>query len=320
MAKAKVLRNHLPWILAALALATCKPAGDPEEPAGVRLDFVVTGQINIRQLNEISGMEVLSDPTLIVHNDDGEPELFVVESNGNLIATLQIDGAVNRDWEDLTWIPNTEGRWLAIGDIGDNLGRRESIRIYFADIPARFVTSQKVKAVRSVPLQHMLELTYPDGPRDCEAMAYDPSSGKILLLTKRDWPPRLYGVDASTALTDPRAELEFLGEATRFRLPTQNDIRRLGRDGAWVSQPTGLDIDANGTLAAVITYRSLYLFRRTQGQGWADAFREAPREFLGPVSRGEEAIAFSDAMDALYITTEGRSAPIYRVALPPPRD
>lgn len=302
-----------------LALAACKPAGDPADDDGVRINFEVTARVDAPGVDEISGMEMLADPALIVHNDDGEPDLYVVDGNGDVIATLRVDGAGNRDWEDLTWVPRANGRWLAIGDIGDNLARRRSIRIYFTEFPSSPVTFESDGRPQELPLQHTLELTYPDGPRDCEAMAYDAASGKILLLTKRERPPRLYAVDARTALAEPTAELEFLGEATRFRPPTREEIWRLGKNGAWISQPTGMDINADGSLAAVITYRSLYLFRRDPAQGWAQAFTEAPREFLGPVSRGEEAIAFSDGMDALYITTEGRPAPIYRVDLPAPR-
>lgn len=302
-----------------LALAACKPAGEPADDEGVRISFEVTATVDAPGVNEISGMELLDDPTVIVHNDDGEPELFVVDGNGEVVATLRVDGAANRDWEDLTWVPHADRRWLAIGDIGDNLARYESIRIYFAEIPSSLVTFEGDGPPQELALQHTLELTYPDGPRDCEAMAFDAASGKILLLTKRDRPPRLYGVDARTALAEPRAELEFLGEATRFRPPTRDEIWRLGKFGAWISQPTGMDINADGSLAAVITYRSLYLFRRDPAQSWAQAFTETPREFLGPASHGEEAIAFSDGMDALYITTEGRPAPIYRVDLPAPK-
>ncbi|MDX1555469.1 MAG: hypothetical protein R3212_05530, partial [Xanthomonadales bacterium] len=123
-----------------------------------------------------------------------------------------------------------------------------------------------------------------------------------------------------TALREDRLELQFLGEVPTFRPPTRDDARRLGKFSAWISQPTGMDINADGTLAAIITYRSLYLYARQEGQSWAEAFRQPPREFLGPRSQDEEAIAFTPSMDALLISTEGHPAPIYRAALPPPGD
>jgi hypothetical protein len=211
-------------------------------------------------------------------------------------------------------VPHGDRRLLAVGDFGDNQQRRSSIQIYFVALPE--APGSAGQAPTEIKPNHRLELTYPDGPRDCEAMAYDASSGQILLLTKRDKPPRLYGVGVEQALDSKKLELQFLGATAPFRAPTRDDMRRLGKDAAWISQPTGLDINADASMAAVITYRSLYLFSRQPGETWAEAFSKTPREFLGPISRDEEAIAFDSDMAALLITTEGLPAPIYRVALP----
>lgn len=305
-------------VVVAAALAACEPAGDEADLALSRIKFEVTAKIASSDLAEISGMEADDGPRFLVHNDDGPPDLFVLDARGDVRSRLRVKGARNRDWEDITWVPLENGRVLAIGDIGDNLGRRASIQLYFIELPEPPLSEGR-GAIELEP-RHVLHLRYPDGPRDCEAMAYDPSSGQILLLTKRDQPPRLYGVDAGQALAERELELEFLGETVEFRPPTRSDYFRLGKDAAWISQPTGMDIDDTGSLAAVISYRSLYLFKRGPQQSWAEAFQHPPREFLGPPSRDEEAIAFSDSMDALFITTEGQPAPVYRVELPPPRD
>lgn len=304
-------------VLLAAVLQACGPAGEDPDASESGIQFEVVGTVSTPGLTEISGLESISGPTVVVHNDDGEPALYVL-AKGELFATLHVAGAHNRDWEDLTWVPHATGRWLAIGDIGDNDVRRDSIRIYFVDPLDPSATVAVGGEQIEVTIKHELELTYPDGPRDCESMAYDPVSRKILLLTKRDDPPRLYGVDAATALEAPRLELEFLGTVNRFRPPTPDDMRRLGKEGRYVSQPTGMDINDDGTLAAVITYRSLYLFERRPEQSWAEAFNNPPREFLGPPSRNEEAIAFGQDMKSLYISTEGRNPPIYRAELPPP--
>ncbi len=68
-----------------------------------------------------------------------------------------------------------------------------------------------------------LRLAYPDGPRDCESMAYDPAGKQILLLSKRDKPARLYAVDLETALTEGDAELKFLGTISKLRPPSSSD-------------------------------------------------------------------------------------------------
>lgn len=310
------IAHHRAGSLFAVMLALlpgCGPLG--EEAAGElsRVDFVVSATVRSEALAEISGLETAAGPSLIVHNDGGPPEIFVLDSSGEIVRRYRISNAGNRDWEDLSWVPHGGARLLAVGDIGDNEARRSSIRIYFLRLPAG-----AGGAPAEIDAYHGVDLTYPDGPRDCEAMAYDAASGMILLLSKRDQPPRLYGVSADAALAERELGLEFLGAVPTFRPPTRDDMRRFGKDAAWVSQPTGMDIDDTGRLAAVITYRSLYLWQRGPGESWAEAFTRMPREFLGPASRNEEAIAFHPDMNSLFISTEGLPAPVYHVALPAP--
>ena len=162
---------------------------------------------------------------------------------------------------------------------------------------------------------HKLKLSYADGPRDVESMAYDPHSGMILLMSKRDRPPRLYGVPLEDALNNESAEAEFLAEVPGFRPPTRRDLLTSPNRGQWVSQPTAMDISADGRLAAVLTYRSLYLFQREEGERWAEAFQREPEEFIGPPGLHDEAVAFSEDQTAIYVTTERRPAPLYKLDL-----
>ena len=83
-----------------------------------------------------------------------------------------------------------------------------------------------------------------------------------------------------------------------------------------MSQPTGLDISTDGHLAAVISYRSLYLFERNENESWHAAFRRKPLEFEGPPSNKEEAVSFAgESAQFIMITTEGIPAPLYRFRL-----
>jgi len=137
-----------------------------------------------------------------------------------------------------------------------------------------------------------------------------------LLMSKRDQPPRLYGIPLDLALWSHEADLEFLGEVPGFRPPTKADILRHPRRGLWVSQPTGMDISPDGRLAAVLTYRSLYLFRREGAENWTDAFQRQPVEIIGPPGAHDEAVTFSPDGRSVYVTTEKRPAPLYRLDLP----
>ena len=212
-------------------------------------------------------------------------------------------------WEDITSVPVDDGRWIVVGDIGNNKLKRKSAKLYFAEEPT---PGEHDRYSGRIDLQHWIELTYPDGPRDCESMAYDPVGKQILLLSKRDKPARLYAVDLETALTESKAELKFLGAIAKLRPPTSRDRFRWGGKTDFISQPTGFDISADGSQAVVITYRSLYRFRREPGEDMISALRRKPEEVVGPPSIQNEAISFSADGNSIYVTTEKKPSAVFR--------
>lgn len=271
-----------------------------------------SGYLAAGDLIEASGMQASHsrDGDYFLHNDEGLPLLYAIDETGKDLGRIEIVPARNKDWEDLTSVPVEGGRWIVAGDIGDNWAKRRSIKLYFANEPR---TGDFDRYSGYVDLQHWLELTYPDGARDCEAMAFDPVENRILLLSKRDKPPRLYAVDLETALTEAEAQLEFLGAIHPLRLPTFEDRAHWGNRTDWISQPTGLDISPDGMEAVVLTYRSLYRFRRQQGEDWLSALQRQPDEVIGPPAPQNEAIAYSADGKSVLVTTEKLPAPVHKV-------
>lgn len=270
-----------------------------------------TGWLAADELMEASGMQAshARKGDFFVHNDEGEPVLYAIDETGADHGTMLIVPAKNKDWEDITSVPVDGGRWLAVGDIGDNKAKRKSIKLYFVEEPE---TGEHDRYSGRLDLKHSLRLNYPDGPRDCESMAYDPIGKQILLLSKRDKPARLYAVDLETALSESDAELRFLGAIARLRPPTSRDRFRWGGKTDFISQPTGFDISPDGMQAVVITYRSLYRFRRKPDEDWLTVLRRKPDEVVGPPSVQNEAISHSADGKAIYVTTEKRPAAIFR--------
>jgi len=270
-----------------------------------------TGWLASDQVMEASGLQASHSYAgdFFVHNDEGEPVLYAIDESGADLGSISIVPAKNRDWEDITSVPVGAERWIVVGDIGDNMAKRSSVKLYFAEEPRagkfdRYSGQQLLK--------HALTLTYPDGPRDCEAMAYDPVDQQILLLSKRDKPPRLYAVDLETALTGHHAELKYLGEMTKLRPPTSRDRFQFGGRTDFISQPTGMDISPDGSEIAIITYRSLYRFQRESGEAWLDVLRKAPLEVVGPPAVQNEAISYSVDGKSVYVTTEKKPTPLFR--------
>lgn len=271
-----------------------------------------TGWLASNKLIEASGMQASysRDGDFFVHNDEGRTVLYAIDETGANLGHISVVPAKNKDWEDITSIPLGDDRWIVIGDIGDNMAKRKSIKLYFIEEPK---TGKNDRYTGDTVLQHHLYLTYPDGPRDCESMAYDPVGKRLLLLSKRDKPPRLYGVDLDTALTQTSAELEFLGNTSALRPPSIRDRTKWGGRADWISQPTGFDISPDGSEAVVISYRSLYRFQRRDDEDWLSAMQRKPEEVIGPPAVQNEAISYTIDGKAIYVTTEKRPSSVFRV-------
>jgi len=306
-------KSLLPTIIALLLLNACERQADHKDSVSAPppVSMVQTGWLASSQLMEASGLQASHARAgdFFVHNDGGEPLLYAIDETGADLGTIAIVPAKNKDWEDITSVPVGDGRWIVVGDIGDNMARRDYIKLYFIEEPR---TGKFDRYSGEEILKHALNLTYPDGPRDCESMAYDPVDGRILLLSKRDKPPRLYAVDLATALNEGQAELSYLGEIARLRPPMPRDRLQFGGRTDFISQPTGMDISPDGSELAVITYRSLYRYQRQPGEDWLSVLQRKPDEVVGPPAVQNEALSYSIDGRAIYVTTEKLPAPIYR--------
>jgi hypothetical protein len=294
-------------LLVFLILAGCGPSGPSEGAELSRAQFKKTGKLESTKLNEASGMQAGDNGVFFLFNDSGGPRIYAIDATGRDLGEMEIPDAKNKDWEDITRVMGDDGPLLVIADTGDNLQSRKRVRLFFVAEPEAGDYSGELKTV------HKLKVRYPDGPRDVESVAYDPASDMILFLTKRDNPPRLYGIPLDLALWEEEVEAVFLAEVPGFRPPSPQYILTHPKRGMSSSQPTGMDISSDGRRAAVITYRSLYIFQREDGESWAEGFQRVPDEFEGPRGLHDEAVCFGHDQDSIFVTTEGRPAPVYRL-------
>lgn len=78
------------------------------------------------QLAENSGLFIYND-TLWTHNDSGgQPLLYAIDTLGQILRQVVVANASNIDWEAIT----TDSTFGYIGDIGNNSGTRQNLRIY----------------------------------------------------------------------------------------------------------------------------------------------------------------------------------------------
>jgi len=79
-------------------------------------------------INESSGLENSGDSCIWTFNDSGgNPEIYLVDTLGNLLRTLKIRNAWNRDWEDIT---RDKSGNMYIGNIGNNSNSNTDLCIF----------------------------------------------------------------------------------------------------------------------------------------------------------------------------------------------
>lgn len=256
-------------------------------------------------VTEASGMAI--SPTdgkfLWTINDSGcSPELHLLETNGKDLGKIFISNAKNKDWEDLASFTLDGKPYLLIADTGDNNGVRKNVTIHIVREP-KLPTVGKILGGSTTAAWH-IDFTYAGGPRDCEAVAVDAAKEKIILISKRTNPPEVYELP--------------------LRAPKKRDVLTLTKIGItsvqsafgtlvpFANEPTGLDISADRSMAAVVTYYGVFIFPRKPEETWTDAFSRKPIA-LGPHGMPQaESIAFSKDGKFLYVTSEGKFQAILR--------
>jgi hypothetical protein len=290
-----------------LLVISCCAAADPRGP-------VLVGQIESAEVTEASGIarSTLHSDRFWVINDGGSPPvLHAIGADGRDEGSLQLEEASNLDWEAVASFKLDGKSWLLVADAGDNSAIRDQSKIYVVEEPALKHDEDAIG-----PLAWTLSFRWPDGPRDCEAVAVDAGGDRILLLSKRTIPAVLYELplhpETAGVITATR-----LGEVDAIPRPTARDLERAASARNWHWQPTAMDLSADAGAAVILTYRAVYHFARRNGEPWIEALRRAPTVIdLGGV-REAEAVAFTEDGRSVIVTVEAPSAPLYRLALLP---
>jgi hypothetical protein len=253
------------------------------------LGISTTGTLQVPEVVEASGLAWWDDGAtegVFVHNDSGDSaRFFALGLDGAWRGTYVLDGATNRDFEDMA--ASVDGSVLWLADIGDNARARSDAQVYRVPRPAVPAGPSPV----SVPWT-VLTLRYPDGAHNAEALVADPVSGRLFVLTKQSGSFSLYSADPAGAGIQ-----EMLFEGT-FALGAGEMV-------------TGADVSRDGTQIALRTYGRVLVFRRDAGATLAAALGAVPCAV--PVSKEAqgEAVAFSADGRRLVTVSEGSHPPLH---------
>lgn len=270
------------------------------------------GRLSSADLDELSGLAVSrADPTVLWgHNDSGaQPFLHRIGVDGADLGKVFVHGAGAIDWEDIAAFNDVSGPALLIADTGDNFGRSPTVTLYAVRDPGHSGTE--------ATLLWTLTFRYPNGPRDCEAVAVDDVAGEILLVSKREETPHLYALTLPKAPPKGVQEARDLGPVPGLKRPSLREKASAPVASHYFAMPTALDISGDRRTAVLMTPSHAYLYRREAAQAWSTVLTGGPAAVVPlPKFRQIESGALSADGRTLYVGSEGRPAPYARIGLP----
>ena len=220
-------------------LAAASAAASAQEAAAPVVDDAamprIAGLIREPRLPEISGIAASRRhaDVLWVHNDSGYPaEVHAIDVRGRHRATLRIDGATGRDFEDMAAFELDGVAYLLIADTGDNGGLRSEVELVVLAEPERLEDTQVNPA-------WVQRLRWPDGPRDVEAVAVDAQAREVLLVSKKRTPPELFVLPLGEAATAQTARTaQRVGALQGIEPPSALELSGNPRFGRYSAQIT----------------------------------------------------------------------------------
>lgn len=246
-------------------------------------------------LDEASGLTSSrwSDDRIWAHNDSGDSaQLFAIDRAGKLLATVALDGAKAKDWEDIARGPCAPGEaarsCLYVADMGDNKTKREKVRFY------RFAEPEKLTAEMTLTGFETMELRYPGGPINAEAMWVD-EQGRVVIFSKEENRTRIFVAPFTTGSV---VEATLVGE------------RKLEGGNLFVAElVTAADFDPARRRVAFRTYHHAYEYRLPAGAGAEQLAGLEPVALPLALEAQGEAIAYLQG--GLVTTSETAGSPLF---------
>jgi hypothetical protein len=131
-------------------------------------------------IKEASGIENSTNNFLWVHNDDGIPALYCLDTLGNLVRAVQLN-ASNRGWEDLA--QDEDGNFF-IGGFGNNTNDKKDLKIY--KIPPPETISAPITQPQIIRYHYSDQTDFPppDSKKNFDVDAFFAWRNYLFLVTK----------------------------------------------------------------------------------------------------------------------------------------
>ena len=294
------------WIV--LAAACCSLGACHETPEPRLAGLLLAGE-----LNEASGLAASRKHrnVLWLLEDGGNPaQLHAINKRGSRLASFSIEGVANTDWEDLAAFELDGKSYLLIADTGDNGGLRRTLLLHVIVEPEQLKDGATLRPAWSIAFR------WPDGPRDCEAVAVDAARKQILLISKKRRPPELFVLPLRPALRGMQTARR-IGRLAGIPQASAEEERADPRGARTRRQVTAAALASDGRTLAVLTYQHLLLYPRRGAETWPQATAHPPQVHGVPWLHQPEALSWAANGRGLYATGEFSPAPLLYVPVQP---
>jgi hypothetical protein len=261
-----------------------------------------------RAVKESSGLAAsrINQGVFWTHNDSGDgPYLYAFDKSGAARGVWRVTNASARDWEAIALGPGPDSSktYLYIGDIGDNGFRRSDIDIYRVIEPNVTPADARTDKKRAAPTQpaEIIQLRYPDGSHNAEALLVHPKSGDLYIVTKEVFGnPQVFQAKAPLNGSQPVT----MKAAGVLKIP-----------GLFGGAITDGSISPDGARVIICDYNRGYELVLASAAAAFDSIWKQPLSAVSLGSRKQgEAVTYSPDGKALLATSEGTPMPLIEVA------
>ncbi|MCC8408858.1 DUF4131 domain-containing protein [Mucilaginibacter sp. UR6-1] len=293
------------WVLLAIVMVVFFSAYGWHRYLGQK--YSISGRLQNKEADEISGItaSTINKDVYYAHNDSGDTSrIFAITTEGKILSTIYYNWQHTtqpggHDCEDISTGPGPikGADYIYIADIGDNFSARPFVTIYrLRDRPSFII--QKETHTKAVAIN----LIYPDGAKDAEAMMIDPVDELMYIVTKR--------YDSVSVYTAP---LKYKPNDT-LKLTKRCKLFFAGlKPLKWI---TAADISKDGKQVLVKNYQKVFYWKRQPGEAIWQTLQRKPLELPYQQEKLGEAIAFTPGGSGYFTTSEGAYAPIYYYKTP----
>lgn len=215
------------------------------------------GTVENNEIDEASGLVASrQNPGVIwTHNDSGGNNfIYAMNELAQNLGIYTINGAVNRDWEDIAIgkNPTSGADEIYLADIGDNRLTNTVKQIYVVSEPV--VSPTQTPEAVELTLSHTISFTYPENLNyDAETLLFDQRNNTFFVVTKRhpgaeENYDKIFSIEYS--VTDEIQVATFVGNV---ELPLDEIVHY----GA-----TGGDISPDGNFILIKNYQNIYMWER----------------------------------------------------------